>query len=37
MKRIWRRQIGDVPPAPTQEAFVFEAIEAAAEKWCGHA
>ena len=37
MKRSWRRQIGDIPPASTHEAFVFEAIEAAAEEWCGHA
>jgi hypothetical protein len=32
MKRACRRQIGDVAPAPAQEAFVFEAVEAAAEK-----
>jgi hypothetical protein len=36
MKRSRWRQIGDISPAPAQEAFVFEAIEAAAQERSGH-
>ena len=36
MKRVWRREIGDVAPAPLHEALVFKAVEAAPQQWLGH-
>ena len=29
MKRVWRHEIGDVAPAPPQEALVFKPVDAA--------
>ena len=36
MKRVRRRQIGDVTPVPSHEARVFKTINAAPQQWFGH-
>jgi hypothetical protein len=37
VKRVRRRQIGDVTPAPPHEARVFQTIDAAPQERLGHA